>query len=147
MGMTRDIRSAVYEELRLDPLIDPIDIAVEVAGGDVSLIGRVPSQAQRTEAAMAAERVPGVTNVRNHLDVARSSSGSGSDIELAALANEALTASITVPAGIKATASEGSIRLTGWVTYDAQRLAAQDAVAGVAGVKSIRNDIEVQGYV
>lgn len=35
--------------------------------------------------------------------------------------------------------------LTGTVSVSAQRVAAEDAVAGVAGVLSITNQIEVQG--
>ena len=35
--------------------------------------------------------------------------------------------------------------LTGTVSHNVQRVAAEDTVAGVAGVLSITNEIEVQG--
>jgi osmotically-inducible protein OsmY len=42
-------------------------------------------------------------------------------------------------------ARESDVFLTGTVHYRAQRAAAGDAVAGVAGVLSVTNRIEVQG--
>jgi len=49
--MDRDIRAAVYEELVTDPRIDADGIVVDIFGGDITLNGTVPSQAQRSEAA------------------------------------------------------------------------------------------------
>jgi len=141
--MDRDIRAAVYQELDADRLIDAVDIEVEVVNGEVSLNGTVPSQDQRAEAATAVRRVAGVTVVHNLLDVALPV---GDDLEDAALAqrvNAALAAS-HVPDGIRATAREGDVILTGTVSDSAQRAAAEDAAAGAAGVLSISNQIEVQ---
>ena len=141
--MDRDIRAAVYQELDADRLIDAADIVVEVVGGVVSLNGTVPSQDQRAEAATAARRVAGVTGVDNLLDVALPV---GDDLEDAALAqrvNGALAAN-HVPDGVRAAARAGDVVLTGAVSDSAQRVAAEDAAAGVAGVVSITNRIEVQ---
>ena len=52
----------------------------------------------------------------------------------------------TVPDGVKATVREGSVILTGTVSISAQRVAAEDTVAEVAGVVSVTNEIEVQGH-
>ena len=144
MGTDRDIRAAVYEELVTDPLIDADDIVVEVVDGAASLNGTVPSQAQCAEAAAAARRVDGVTMVDNLLAVALPSRDFGDDVALAQLANQALAANAAVPDGVKATAREGSVFLTGAVSRSAQRVAAEDTVAGVAGVLSITNEIDVQ---
>ena len=143
--MDRDIRAAVHDELVTDPLIDADDIVVEVVDGAVSLTGTVPSQAQCAEAAAAARRVAGVTMVDTLLAVALPSGDFGDDAALAQLANQALATNAAVPDGIKATAHEGNIFLTGTVSLSAQRVAAEDTVAGVAGVLSITNEIEVQG--
>jgi osmotically-inducible protein OsmY len=48
---------------------------------------------------------------------------------------------IAVPAGVKATARQGAIFLTGLVSNGAQRAAAND---GVAGVLDVTNQIQVQ---
>jgi osmotically-inducible protein OsmY len=60
------------------------------------------------------------------------------------VANQALAANAAVPDGVTAAAREGSVILTGTVSLGAQRVAAEDTVAGVAGVLSITNEIEVQ---
>jgi osmotically-inducible protein OsmY len=143
--MDRDIRAAVYQELDADPLVDADDIEVEVVSGEVSLNGTVPSQTQRSDAVAAARRVDGVTGVENLLGVALPSRDYGDDAALAQLANEALATNRAVPDGVRATAREGDVFLTGTVSVSAQRVAAEDAVAGVAGVLSITNQIEVQG--
>jgi osmotically-inducible protein OsmY len=145
MSTDSGIRAAVYEELVTDPLIDADDIVVDVVDGAVSLTGTVPSQAQCAEAAAAARRVAGVTTVDTLLAVALPSGDFGDDAALAQLANQALAANAAVPDGVKATAREGSIFLTGTVSLSAQRVAAEDTVAGVAGVLSITNEIGVQG--
>jgi len=143
--MNSDVCAAVHEELVTDPRIDADDIVVEMLNGEVSLNGTVPSEAQRSEAVAAARRVAGVTVVHNLLAIALPSSDYGDDTALAQLVNEALAANRAVPDGVRATAREGDIFLTGTVSYSAQRSAAEDAVAGVAGVLSVTNQIEVQG--
>ena len=142
--MDRDIRAAVHEALVADPRINADDIVVEVFDGDITLNGTVPSQAQRTEAAVAARRVAGATTVQNLLAVALPSNDYGDDTALAQLVNEALGANRAVPDGVRATCREGAVFLTGIVSLSAQRAAAEDAAAGVAGVLSITNQIEVQ---
>jgi hyperosmotically inducible periplasmic protein len=141
--MDRDIRAAVYQELDADRLVDAADIVVEVADGEVSLNGTVPSEDQRAEAVMAARRVAGVTGVDNLLDVALPV---GDDLEDAALAQRVSgeLAAKGVPDGVRAAARAGDVVLTGTVSESAQRAAAEDAAAAVAGVLSITNRIEVQ---
>ena len=75
-----------------------------------------------------------MTRVDNLLAVALPSRDYGDDAALAQLANQALAANRAVPDGVQATAREGSIFLTGTVSLNVQRAAAEDAVAGVAGV-------------
>src|SRR6185437_7258870 len=69
MGKTTDIREAVEAELEFDPLVHPSDITVKNITGQVALNGTVPSYPQYLEAAAAAQRVAGVTDVHNHLEV------------------------------------------------------------------------------
>ena len=142
--MDRDIRAAVHEELVADPLVDADDIVVEVFNGEVSLNGTVPSQDQDAKAVAAAGRVAGVTVVHNLLAIALPSRDYGDDAALAQLVNAALAANRAVPDGVRATARHGDIFLTGTVSFGAQRAAAEDAVAGVAGVLSVTNEIKVQ---
>ena len=145
MGKTKDIREAVEAELRFDPLVDPADIAVRNINGDVALNGTVPSYPQYLEAAAAAQRVSGVKNVHNHLEVVLPPGDYRDDAMLTTAANNALSANITVPDGVEATAYDGNVELTGTVKHGPQRAAAELAVGGLTGVRNVRDDIEI-GY-
>jgi len=141
--MDRDIQAAVYQALGADRLIDAANIVVKVVNGEVSLNGTVPSQDQHARAAAAARRVAGVTGVDNLLDVALVSGDYLEDAALAQRVNGAFAAK-GVPDGVRVTAREGEVFLTGTVRYRAQRAAAEEAAAGVGGVVSITNLIDVQ---
>jgi len=142
---TKDIREAVEAELAFDPLLDESDITVRNMNGDVALNGTVPSYPQYLEAAAAAQRVAGVKNVYNHLEVVLPPGQYVDDPRLTTLANNALTVNITVPGGVEAAAHDGNVRLTGAVRYGSQRIAAELAVAVLAGVRNIKDDIAIIG--
>jgi osmotically-inducible protein OsmY len=143
MGKNKDIREAVEAELTFDPLVDATDISVRNLNGDVALNGTVPSYPQYLEAAAAAQRVDGAKNVHNHLEVVLPLGDYRDDALLTTAANNALTLNITVPDGIEATASDGNLTLTGTVTYGPQRAAAELAVAGLTGVRNVKDYIDI----
>jgi len=143
MGKNTDIRQAVEAELSSDPLVDATDITVENINGDVALDGTVANYPQYLEAAEAACRVAGVTNVHNHLEVVLPPGDVRDDAMLTTAANDALAANVMVPAAVKATARNGNLTLTGMVQYGSQRAAAERAVRGLPGLRGIRNHIEV----
>jgi osmotically-inducible protein OsmY len=143
MGKTKDIREAVEAELKFDPLVDDSDVQVMNMNGDVALNGTVPSYPQYLQAATATQRVSGVKNVHNHLEVALPDADYRDDAKLTTAANNALTQNVTVPDGVEATAADGNLTLTGTVSYGAERTAAELAVAGLTGVRNIRDDIEI----
>jgi osmotically-inducible protein OsmY len=143
VGKTKDIREAVEAELAFDPLVDPANITVKNMNGEVALNGTVPDYPQYLQAAAAAQRVAGVTNVHNHLEVSLPPGGYRDDATLTTTANDALALNITVPDGVEATARNGNLRLTGTVSYGSQRAAAELAVAGLTGVRNIKDDIEI----
>ena len=140
---TKDVRAAVEAELGFDPLVDSADITVMNMRGDVNLTGTVPSYPQYLEAAAAAQRVSGVKNVFNHLEVALPDADFRDDAMLTTAANDALRLNVTVPDGVEAIAEDGNVTLTGTVSYLTERSAAEAAVAGLAGVRNVENDIEI----
>jgi hypothetical protein len=91
MGTTKDIREAVDAELKFDPLVDDADIHVMNMNADVALNGTVSSYPQYLEATAAAQRVAGVKNVHNHLEVVLSDADYRDDAMLTTAANNALT--------------------------------------------------------
>ena len=145
MGKNKDIRDAVVTELEFDPLIDAMDVTVMNMNGDVALNGTVPSYPQYLEAAAAAQRVDGVKNVHNHLEVVLPLGDYRDDAMLTTAANNALALNVTVSDGIEVTVWDGNLTLTGIAKFGAQRTAAELAVGGLTGVRNIRNDIEI-GY-
>jgi osmotically-inducible protein OsmY len=143
VGKTKDIREAVEAELTFDPVVDEANITVQNLNGEVALNGTVPSYPQYLEAAAAAHRVAGVRDVHNHLEVVLPDSNYRDDTMLTTAANNALTLNITVPDGVEATALDGNLTLTGTVTYNSERVAAELAVAGLTGVRNVRDDIDI----
>ncbi len=143
MGTTKDIRDAVEKELEFDPLVDDADIHVVNINGDVALNGTVPSYPQYLEAAAAAQRVAGVRNVHSHLQVVLPDEDYRDAAVLTTAANNALAVNVTVPDGVEATALDGNLTLTGAVRYDRQRKAAERAVAGLVGVRNVKDDIDI----
>jgi len=143
MGKTTDIRKAVEAELKFDPLVDDADVHVVNINGDVALNGTVPSYPQYLEAAAATQRVSGVKNVDNHLQVVLPDADFRDDAMLTTAANNALALNVTVPDGVEATVSDGNVTLTGTVGYGIERAAAEQAVAGLTGVRNVRDDIDI----
>ena len=142
MGTTKDIREAVDAELKFDPLVDDADVHVVNVNGDVALNGTVPSYPQYLEAAAAAQRVGGVKNVHNHLEVVLPDTDFRDDAMLTTAANNALALNVTVPDGVEATAQDGNLTLTGAVVYGRQRTRPM-AVAGLVGVRNVKDDIDI----
>ena len=143
MGTTKDIREAVQAELSFDSLVDATDITVRNMNGEVGLNGTVPSYPQYLEAAAAAQRVSGVKNVHNHLAVVLPDGAYRDDAWLTTAANNALSLSVAVPDGVEATARDGNLTLTGLVEFGRQREAAELAVAGLIGVRQVKDEIEI----
>ena len=142
MGKNKDIRAAVKAELDFDPLVDATDIIVRNLNGDVALNGTVPRYPQSLAASAAAQRVDGVKNVHNHLEVVLPPGDYRDDALLTTAANNALALNVTVPDGAEAAASDGNLTLTGTVQHGPQRAAAEAAVAGLTGVRNIKDYIE-----
>jgi osmotically-inducible protein OsmY len=143
MGKTKDVRAAVEAELGFDPRVDSTGISVINVGSNVNLTGTVPSYPQYLEAAAAARRVAGVSTVDNNLEVVLPENNYRDDVKLATAANNALAQDVTVPDSVEAIVENGNVTLTGTVSYGTERAAAEGAVAGLAGVRNVRNDIDV----
>jgi osmotically-inducible protein OsmY len=143
MSKTTDVRQAVEAELKFDPLVNDADVHVMNMNGDVALNGTVPSYSQYLEAAAATQRVSGVKNVHNHLEVVLPDADFRDDATLTTAANDALKLNVKVPDGVEATAQDGNLTLTGTVEFGVERTAAEQAVAGLTGVRNVRDDIEI----
>jgi osmotically-inducible protein OsmY len=84
-----------------------------------------------------------VKNVHNHLAVVLPDEDYRDDAWLTTAASNALTLNVTVPDGVEATARDGNLTLTGPVEFGRQREAAEHAVAGLTGVRNVKDEIEI----
>jgi osmotically-inducible protein OsmY len=138
-----EIRREVERELEWEPSIDERRIGVAILDGVVTLSGEVSSYAEKWKAERVAERVEGVCGVVNEIEVKTESRYS--DVDIAQAAADALKWNVMVPSDrVKVKVEKGWVTLTGEVTWDFQRRAAERAVRNLPGLKGIYNLITVR---
>jgi hypothetical protein len=103
----------------------------EHVSGDVALNGTVPSYPQYLEAAAAAQRVGGVKDVHNHLQVVLPARDYRDDAMLTTAANNALALNVTVPDGVEASARGRQPDADRHGGLRPERAAAERAVSGL----------------
>jgi hypothetical protein len=112
--MTDDeLQDWVREELCWDPKVDSAAIAVSASDGVVTLRGTVASFRQKREAQRAAERVYGVTSVRNMLEVRILDEHGPQDADLRSAVLQAMALDGLIPKTVDAKADRGLVTLTG----------------------------------
>jgi osmotically-inducible protein OsmY len=135
----------VNDELHWDPKLDNAAIAVSADDGTVTLRGTVGSFREKREARKAAERVYGVTEVKNELQVKLMTDSRRDDADLRADVLQSLALDSLVPATIDAQVDHGYVTLTGKVEWQYQRDEAESVAANVAGVLDVEDDVELIG--
>jgi osmotically-inducible protein OsmY len=142
-----ELKSAIVAELDWTPNVDSTHIGVAVNDGIVTLSGEVASYPEKRLAEEAAFRVRGVTAVAEEI-VVRNHWGATNDSEIARLAAEALEHSVDVPAdAVRVAVHDHIISLTGTVTWQFQRQAAERAVHHLKGVKGVDDAIVLEPVV
>ena len=136
-----EIRDAVLHELDFEPEFDASAIGAAVENGVVTLTGYVNSYPSKLAAERAVKRVYGVRGVANELEVKLPSERNDTDIAQDCVA--ALRARISVPPQVKVTVRHGHVILEGVVEWMYQRLAAEEAVKSLRGVKAVANEIKL----
>ena len=136
------LRQAVLSELGADPGVRGIEIGVAVEDGVVTMTGHVESLQVRIAAERAVKRVEGVRSIANDLLVKQQ--GERTDTEIAREALHRLRNNVSVPPEVQAVVSGGCITLDGTVSWMYQRIAAENAVRHLRGVKSVSNEITLR---
>jgi len=146
--MTRtdaEIREAVLLELEWDTRVEDGGIDVEVIHGVVALTGRVGSWASRVLAQEAAQRVAGVLDVANDVDVVLSPSAIRSDVDLLRAVRSSLDWDVFIPkTRIHTSVVDGLLTLEGEVDHFSQRDDAEKAVRNIQGIRRLFNKIRVK---
>ena len=132
--------AAVLDALILDHAVPTYGIDVDVDRGKVTLCGAVDMASQRDAAERIALRVPGVSGVRNRLEVWIAVSAE--DVAERVTDAVGLDAIVGVD-GITVTVRDDVVTLTGSVRSDNDRDAAVVAAARTPGVVGISDEIRV----
>jgi osmotically-inducible protein OsmY len=138
-----ELHRYVTDELLWDPKIDSEAIVVSAHDSIVTLRGTVGSFRQKREAKRAAERVYGVRNVNNKLDVYVLTEHRRHDAEIRGDVLQALALDALVPTTIDALVKDGIVTLTGTVQWRYQCDEAEFITANVQGVIDVENDIDI----
>jgi osmotically-inducible protein OsmY len=136
------LHELVENELSWDPEIQSPSISVAAKDGVVTLSGYVTNYVERMAAERAALRVQGVRAVANDLQVKLLHERV--DPEIARDAATALQNHLSIPKTVKAAVRSGHITLDGAVEWMYQKLAAEQAVRHLPGVRSVLNLIVVK---
>jgi len=136
------LRHEVVSELAADPSVGGIEIGVAVEDGMVTLTGHVESLRDRIAAERVVKRVEGVRCVANDLLVRIRAERT--DTEIAREALHRLRNNLSVPLEVQAVVSDGSITLDGTVNWMYERVAAENAVRYLRGVRSVVNEITLR---
>jgi osmotically-inducible protein OsmY len=139
------IRGDIISELVLDPVTESFEVDVDVEDGVVTLTGKVDSYVERTVAEEVAEKVSGVTDVKNLLTYDLISDRTDADIKAdikyrlrsdASIDSSLLTVSV----------DEGKVTLAGTAGSSVEKSEATSEAWVVPGVKSVTNNIEVKWW-
>jgi osmotically-inducible protein OsmY len=140
--MTDDeLQDWVREELCWDPRVDSAAIAVSASDGEVTLRGTVGGFREKREAQRAAERVYGVTSVRNELEVRIVDEHGRQDTDLRGAVLQAMALDGLIPKTVDAKADSGLVTLTGTAAWQYQREEAEFVAGNVPGVVDVDNTI------
>ena len=138
-----DLQRYVTDELYWDPKVDSAAIAVSVGDGVVTLRGTVGSFREKQEAKHDAERIYGVKEVENELDVRILNEHRRSDAELRGAVLQAMTLDSLVPSTIDAKVDGGVVTLTGKANWQYQRDEAESVAGNLLGVMGVLDEVQL----
>ena len=139
------LQAMVMDELAWTPNIDAAHIGVAAQNGVVTLNGIVSSLAEKVAAEQAARRVKGVQGIAQKIVVRLPQAHRHTDEEIADRALKVLNWDLEVPdEQIQVKVENGIVTLTGTVTYQFQRAAADRGIRRLGGVTDIVNLIEIR---
>ncbi len=132
------IQQDIIAELKWDPSIDPTHIQVEVQHGDVTLTGRVSSQAEKLNVERSVKRVSGVNAVVVNLDYAMPDASVKTDIEIENRAINLLQwMTYWDDDDVEVTVKNGWVTLSGELDWKYQQEAAVEMIRHLIGVAGV----------
>ncbi len=137
------LRKDILDELSWDPSISSDQISVTANGGVITLRGTVPHYFEKTKAEQIVQRVSGVRAIADEIEVKFMEPSEKSDDEIALAVVNALDWNYLVPKGLNTVVTDGWVTLSGETTWDYQRMAAENDVTRLMGVRGVSNEIKI----
>lgn len=139
------LRQDIIDELQYEPSINAAHIGVAVENGTVTLSGHVQSYIERHSAEMIVKRVRGVRTIAQEIEVRPVGAHMTAVDEIAKRAVNLLRWNTSIPDDqVQVRVENGAIVLSGKVNWHFQKDAAERALHGLTGVRSISNRIEIE---
>lgn len=142
--VTAKVKAALID----DPATKARQIEVDTFRGTVQLNGFVDSADEKAAAARVTHSVNGVQNVRNNLTVGHTERSAGEVVDDGVVTTKVKAALIAEPAtkarNITVVTREGIVQLSGFVDSPTEKATAGEVAQGVAGVREVRNDLQVK---
>lgn len=139
-----EIQQRAGREILCDPHVTTKSLNVEYADGIAILHGVVSNYASKQYAEAAARRVSGIHDVVNQLQVKIPCGEFRADKEISEAVRYIYAWNVFIPQNdIVVTVVDGWVLLDGQVASWMQRQEAEAAIAHLAGVKGIVNDLQV----
>lgn len=144
MKTDSQLQKDVMDELTWQPSIKSSEIGVSVSEGIVTLSGTVATYAQKREAEKAALRVEGVKGIAEDIVVDLPFGNKKDDSDIAKAAVNALRWDTMVPDDhIKVKVDNGWVTTEGKVDWLFQKVAVNNAISNLTGVKGVTNLVTV----
>ncbi len=145
MVTSERLKEDILDHLEWDQRVDASEIEVKVDQGIVELAGKVPNYCARQAAERDARAVPGVTSVKNRLEVVYSTEvPCVSDEELRSRTENLLLWTPEIDASdIQVNVDNGAVELTGTVDASWKKSRAGDLTASLSGVRFVLNALAV----
>ena len=139
------LQKDVQDAIKWEPLLSAAQIGVIVKDGVVTLTGSVDSYSKKLEAEDAAKSVAGVKAVVEKIEIKFGHSSTKDDTEIATEIISALKWNWQVPNDkVKVKVENGWVSLSGELSWNYQKEAAQKAVNKLDGVKGVTNSISIK---
>lgn len=139
-----ELRRHVLDALEFDPRVDATGIGVAASQGVVTLTGHVSTFSEKYDAEKIAAHVKGVKGIAQELEVRTGYEQGNSDEELAKRAITSIGWNVSIPDNkVQVKVQHGWVTLTGEVSWNFQRVAAESAIRRLSGVKRVANQIKL----